>query len=200
MNVVHRSHTHVTRRDTRDRACDWHEHIATMKQKGSAQPSGVLSKLIRYEKLRWYGNGTVQVALLGLFLFSFLVNTIAWLRYGLARVFHRQRSAALQASNKVLNFKRAVCSLNLLILAAMQVTVLLVIDQIHPSCPTVLLFLPLLGTVSTLATIALLVVVARTRRDDGWTVARRIRHSLDVFCLILFVPYMFYWNLIGYRF
>jgi dienelactone hydrolase len=175
-------------------------HIPTMKQEGSAQPSGVLSKLIRYEKLRWYGNGTVQVALLGLFLFSFLVNTIAGIRYGLVRVFHRQRSAAPQAFNKVLNFKRAVCSLNLLILASLQVTVLLVIDQIHPSCPTVLLFLPLLGTVSTLATIALLVVVARTRRDDGWTVARKIRHSLDVFCLMLFVPYMFYWNLIGYRF
>ena len=133
-------------------------------------------------------------------MFSFLAKTIAGVRYGLARLFHRQQSAALPASDKVINFKRAVCVLNLLILAAMTITVLWVIDQIHPSCPTVLLFLPLLGTVSTLATIALLVVLARTRRDDGRTVARRIRGSLDVFCLILFVPYMFYWNLIGYRF
>jgi uncharacterized protein len=100
----------------------------------------------------------------------------------------------------VLNFKRAVCALNLLILAAMTITVLLVLDQIHPSCPTVLLFLPILGTVSTLATVALLVVLARTRRNDGWTAARRIRGSLDLFCLVLFVPYMFYWNLIGYHF
>ena len=82
----------------------------------------------------------------------------------------------------------------------MQVVVLLVIDQIHPSCPTALLFLPLLGTVSTIASVALLIVLARSRRDGDWTVARRIRGSLDVFCLILFVPYLFYWNLIGYRF
>ncbi len=175
-------------------------HVATMKQEGSAQPTGVLSKLMRYEKLRWFGNGTVQVALLVLFLFSFLANTIAGLRCGLVRLFHRQKNAALQASNKLLNFKRAVCALNLLILAAMQVVVLLVMDQIHPSCPTVLLFLPLLGTVSTLATVALLIVLARSRRDDGCTVARRIRSSLDVLCLVLFVPYMFYWNLIGYHF
>lgn len=174
--------------------------IATMKQEGSAQSTGVLSKLIRYEKLRWYGNGTVQVALLILFLFTFLVNTIAGLRYGLARLFHRQKNAALQASSKALNFKRAVCALNLLILAAMQVTILLVIDQMHPGCPTVLLYLPLLGTVSTLLTLALLFVLARTRKGDGWTVSRRIRSFLDVICLILFVPYMFYWNLIGYRF
>jgi hypothetical protein len=155
---------------------------------------------MRYEKLRWYGNGTVQVTLLVLFLFSFLANTIAGLRCGLARLFQRQNGAALQTSSRVLNFKRAVCGLNFLLLTAMQVVVLLVIDQMHPSCPTVLLFLPLLGTISMLATVALLVLLARTRRDDGWTVARRIRGSLDVFCLILFVPYMFYWNLIGYHF
>jgi hypothetical protein len=173
--------------------------IATLKQEGSAQPTGVLSKLMRYEKLRWYGNGTVQVALIVLFLVSFLANTIAGLRCGLAHLFHRQKGAALQASNKVLNFKRAVCGLNLLLLTAMQVVVLLVIDQMHPSCPTVLLFLPLLGTISMLATVAVLVVLARTRRDGDWSVARRIRSSLDVLSLVLFVPYMFYWNLIGYR-
>lgn len=175
-------------------------HIAIMKQEGTAQPTGVLSKLIRYEKLRWCGNGTVQVALLALFLFSFLANTIAGLRSCLARLFHRQKIADSQASTKLLNFKRSVCALNLIILAAMQVVVLSVIDQIHPSCPTALLFLPLLGTVSTLATVALLIVLARSRRGDHCTVARRIRSSLDVLCLVLFVPYLFYWNLIGYHF
>ncbi|MFN7733086.1 MAG: alpha/beta hydrolase family protein [Pirellula sp.] len=176
------------------------EHIDTMKQEGTAQQSGVLFKLMRYEQLRWYGNGTIQMTLPILFLFSFLANTIAGVRCGLARLFHRQKSVALQASDKVLTFKRAVCALNLLILTAMQIIVILVLDQMHPSCPTFLLFLPLLGTVSTLATLALLIALARTRRDDGWTVARRIRGSLDVLCLVLFVPYMFYWNVIGYHY
>lgn len=174
--------------------------IATMKQEGFAQQSGVLSKLIRYEKLRWFGNGTVQVALLLLFLFSFLGNTIAGLWCGVSRLFHRQKSGAFPNSNKVLKFKQATCALNLFILTAMQVVVLLVFDQIHPSCPTVLLYLPLLGTVSMLVTFALLVVLARARRDQSWTMARNIRGSLDVLSLILFVPYMFYWNLIGFRF
>ena len=175
-------------------------NIPAMKQVGSAQPTGVLSKLIRYEKLRWFGNGTVQVALLLLFLFSFLGNTIAGLWCGFSRLFHRQESGALPKSNKVLNFKQATCALNLFILTAMQVVGLLVFDQIHPSCPTVLLFLPLLGTVSTVVTVALMVVLARDRRDQNWTMARNIRGSLDVLSLILFVPYMFYWNLIGIRF
>lgn len=175
-------------------------NIPAMKQVGSAQPTGVLSKLIRYEKLRWFGNGTVQVALLLLFLFSFLGNTIAGLRCGFSRQFHRQESGALPKSNKVLNFKQATCALNLSVLTAMQVVGLLVFDQIHPSCPTVLLFLPLLGTVSTLVTVALMVVLARDRRDQSRTMARNIRGSLDVLSLILFVPYMFYWNLIGIRF
>jgi hypothetical protein len=172
----------------------------TMKQEGVAQPTGVLSKLVRYEKLRWYGNGTVQTALWILFLMSFLANTIAGVRCGWTRLFRRQPSAPFQASDKFLNFKRLLGALNLLILVAMTITVQLVLDQIHPSCPAVLMYLPLLGTVSTLATVALLIVLARTPRDHGWTAARRIRSSLDVLCLVLFVPYMFYWNLIGLRF
>jgi hypothetical protein len=174
--------------------------IDTMKQEGFAEQTGVLSKLVRYEKLRWYGNGTVQAALLILFLISFLANTITGARCGLTRLFHRQQNAASQASDKVLNFKRALCALNLLILVGITITVQLVLDQMHPGCPAVLMYLPLLGTVSTLATVALLSVLARTRRDYGWTAPRGIRFSLNVICLVLFVPYMFYWNLIGLRF
>src|SRR5678816_3753800 len=174
--------------------------IDTMKQEGFAEQTGVLSKLVRYEKLRWYGNGTVQAALCIFFLVCFLANTIAGIRYGLTRSFRDQQNAALPVSNRVVNLKRALGALNLLILVAMAITVLLVVDQMHPGCPAVLMYLPLLGTVSTVATVALLIVLARTPRDDGWTVARRIRDLLNVLCLILFVPYLFYWNLIGYRF
>ncbi len=37
--------------------------IDWMKQIGSAMPSGVLSKVMRYDRLRWFGNGTVQAVL-----------------------------------------------------------------------------------------------------------------------------------------
>ena len=37
-------------------------------------------------------------------------------------------------------------------------------------------------------------------REQVWTAAKRICFSLDVLCLILFVPFLFYWNLIGFRF
>jgi len=182
------------------RAIDDPAQIEAMKQEGFAPKTGVLSKLVRYEKLRWYGNGTLQAALWVLFLTSFLANTFAGVRCGLPRLFRRDQSTAVHASDNVLNLKRALCGLNLLILVGMTITVQLVLDQIYPSCPAVLMYLPLLGTVSTLATVALLIVLARTRRDHASTVANRIRWSLDVLCLVLFVPYMFYWNLIGVRF
>jgi hypothetical protein len=103
-------------------------------------------------------------------------------------------------TSKVLNFKRIVCALNLLLLIGVQVVVISVFDQMHPSCPTVLFFLPLLGTTSTIMTVALLIVLSRTPCDHRWTAAKGTRFSLDVLCLVLFVPYMFYWNLIGYHF
>jgi pimeloyl-ACP methyl ester carboxylesterase len=179
--------------------------IDAMKQQGFAQQTGILSRAARYERLRWYGNGTVQAALWILFLVCFLANTIAGVRCCWTCLFRRQQSVPLPVSNRVVNFKRAIGALNLLILIALTIIVMLVLDQIHPSCPTVLMFVPLLGTISTLATALLLIVLARTPRDKvfrdhGWTAANRIRFSLDVLCLILFVPFMLYWNVIGFRF
>jgi len=182
------------------RAIDSPSEFGKMKQEGVAPESGILPRLASYESLRWYGNGTVQAALWILFLVSFIANTIGGARCSLTRLFRRQQSVALPASNSGVNLKRAISALNFLILVTFSITALLVLDQMHPSCPTVLLFVPLLGTFSTLATVALLIVLVSTRRDQGWTAARRIRFSLDVLCLVLFVPYMFYWNLIGFRF
>ncbi len=186
------------------RVIDDPAQIDTMKQEGFAEVKGVLSKVVRYEKLRWHGNGTVQAALWILFLVIFLAHTIASVRCGLKRLFRHQtgsqEGSALPPSDKVLNLKRALCAFNFLILVAFSITVWLVLDQLRPSCPAALRFLPLLGTVSTLATIALLIVLAKTPPNYDSTPARKVRYSLDVLCLILFVPYMFYWNLIGYRF
>lgn len=173
--------------------------IETRKQEGFAHETGVASKLARYEGLRWYGNGTVQATLWILFTIVFTTNTITSARRYFPRRLRGQQNVTLQASNWGVNFKCALCTFNLLILAAFTYTVFLVLDQWHPSCPTVLLFLPLLGTVSSLATAVLLMVLARNRSDDDWMSTKRIRGSLEVLCLILFVPFLLYWNLIGYQ-
>jgi uncharacterized protein len=181
-------------------AIDHPSQIDKMKQEGVAPNSGILSRFARYERLRWFGNGTVQAALWILFLICFFANTIAGVRCWLARLFRRQQSAASLAFDRALTLKRAICALNFLILVAVSSTGFMVLDQMHPRCPSVLVYLPLLGTVSTVATVALLIVLTRISRGQDWTAVRRIRFSLDVLCLVLFVPYMFYWNLIGFRF
>ena len=107
------------------RAIDDPSQIDTMKQEGLAEVKGVLTKVVRYEKLRWYGNGTVQAALWILFLISFLASTVAGVRCSLTRLFRRQQNAALPASNRVVNFKRAICALNFLILVTFSITALL---------------------------------------------------------------------------
>jgi hypothetical protein len=100
----------------------------------------------------------------------------------------------------VSNLKRALCALNLLILFALGATIVLVLDQTHPSCPAVLMYLPILGTVSTMASGVVLIVLGWKLRDRGQTATNRVRLSLDVLSLLLFVPFMFYWNLAGFRF
>ena len=189
-----------TMTDWAHKVIDDPSQIDKMKQEGIAQETGVLSRLARYEKLRWFGNAPVQGALFVLFLISFLSNTVVGIGGFFLRMFRRQPSAILHASNRAVNFKRAICAFNLLILLAIVVFMLSVMHQWRPSCPSILLYLPLLGTVSTIATVALLIALASTRRGPDWTVARRLRVAFDVLCLILFVPYLLYWNLIGYHF
>jgi pimeloyl-ACP methyl ester carboxylesterase len=189
-----------TMTDWAHKVIDDPSRIDKMKQVGVAPYAGVLAKVVRYEKLRWYGNGFVQLVLWLFFLVSFLANTIVGVQSGLPRLFRRQANVTSPASDKIQNFKRALSALNLLILVALGITTLLVLDQMHPSCPAVLMYLPLLGSVSTAATVTLLIVLARTPCDHRRTAARRIHFALDVLCLVLFVPYMFYWNVIGFRF
>ena len=182
------------------RVIDDPSQIDTMKQVGTARDTGFLSRLASYERLRWYGNATVQTAHAILFYTYFLTQTIIAIWRSIVRLTARPSNTSFSGLDGALILKRAICVLNFLILIMMPITVLSVLDQLRPSCPSVLLFLPLMGTVSTLATITLLVVLARTRNDRGWTVARRIRWTFEILCLILFVPFMLYWNLIGYRF
>jgi uncharacterized protein len=182
------------------KAIDHPSEIDKMKQEGKGPDAEVLSKLAHYESLRWFGNLVVQTAFLAVFLISFLANTIAGVRYGFTQLFTGQPNMDLAASQKVVNLKRAICALNLSILVAFSITVFSVMDQIHPRCPAALIYLPLLGTISALATVFVLILIARTAGDRDWKAARGVCFSLDILCIILFVPYMFYWNLIGLGF
>ena len=182
------------------RVLDHPPQVDRMKHEGIAPEAGVLSKLARYEKLRWYGNATVQLVLFVLFLISFLSNAVTGAGGCYRRLFHRQTNSTLKASGWVVNFKRAICAFNLFILCAFSVVVVAAIDQMRPNCPSILLYLPLLGTVSTIATVSLVIVLAKTRRAADWAAAGRLRGVLDTSALILFLPYLFYWNLIGFHF
>lgn len=171
-----------------------------MKQEGTAEVTGVLAKVRRYEKLRWYGNWMVQGVLLVGFLGSFLATTMAGVRGSWHRVFQRHERTAGQTSAGMVHFKRALCAINLLILVGMMMMVLRVVDQMQPSCPLVLRYLPLVGNVSAIATIALLVMFARRRGRCDWTAGKRIWCSLEMLLLVLFIPYLYYWNMLGLPF
>lgn len=181
------------------RVVDDPSQVQTGRQEGFAPESGVVSKLARYERLRWFGNGVVQAALWIVFFLGFFAGTITGARHWLPRLLHGQKDANLQASQWGVNFRHALCAFNLLVLSALTYTVFSVLHQWRPSCPPPLLFLPILGTVSALATVFLLIGLVKNRSDD-WAGARSIRGSFELLCLILFIPFMLYWNLIGYQF
>ena len=167
--------------------------IDERKQVGMARDAGILTRYASYENLRWYGNAAVQITLWILFFTAFLIGAVL-------PIWRRLRCGAEPASSSTdwLHRLRTVLSvLNLLIMLGFSILALFVIDQMHPSCPGVLSFLPILGALSMLGTITLLIGTAMSPQRG--LAIRNAWRSVETACLILFVPFMLYWNLVGYR-
>lgn len=178
------------------------ETIPPGQQSGNPPEAGVLSRLVGYERLRWFGNGVVQAGLWMFFLIRFGVDVFGSLSQLVMGRLRRSPPVAVSAPNRLRDFTRAIGTLNALILVGFSITAVLVVDQLHPRCPFLLRFVPLLGFASTLATVWLLIRVVRTpgNQSSDPPAQRSGRFSWDLLCLILFVPYMLYWNLIGTTF
>lgn len=181
-----------------NRMSDWAHRVITDRQQiertyqeGTAEPSGILSQLNHYQNLRWFGNGIVQSVLFILFFLSFVTHTIRW-GFGLI-----QKSTP---DSQLIKFKRALCGFNLVVLAGFVVVVISVINQIFPSCPHILMYLPLLGTISILATLAFLWFQIKHGNSDEVPLGNRLPGIVDTLGLALFIPYLIYWNVVGIHF
>jgi len=174
--------------------------LETGRQEGTPRAAGVLPRLQGYERLRWYGNGPVQASLWILFFVHFSRRSIASLASLVIARLRRSHPGGVPATRRFQSLTKAICGLDWLILVTFSITAVLAVDQLHPRCPSVLQFVPLLGSISTLATAGLLIQHLRTPRNMDTTARPALRVSLDLLVLILFVPYMLYWNLVGTHF
>jgi dienelactone hydrolase len=151
----------------------------------------------RYDRLRWYGNAPVQVIQLIVFAVVFLAGAAAGV-VRLVRGRHRDLAPAVTGSRRWLTpVATAVSVLNLALLAGLVALALGVADQRDPRYPGVLNGLPLAGSLSAGLTLTLLALLLARRRLPGDSRRKRMGRVLFATCAVAFVPFLYYWNLLG---
>jgi hypothetical protein len=154
------------------------------------------------EKLQWWETAVVQKALFAFFGCVFgcavLAGLVAWIRKG------RGMSAALvdkkdKAVARLRRWTAGVAAANLFFLGGMFLAFLNKVAMAFglPLYVWLLLCIPL---ITTAATLAILWQVSLAWSDRAGTASSRAFYSLVAFAAVAFVPFLAYWNLLGFHY
>jgi CubicO group peptidase (beta-lactamase class C family) len=154
------------------------------------------------EKLPWYETAKVQMAFFAFFGCVFgcavLVGLVAWIRNG------RGTSAPLNAKNDravagLRHWTAGVSAANLLFLGGMFLAFLNKVAMAFglPFYVWLLLCIPL---ITTAATLVILWQVSMAWRNRAGTASSRAFYSLVALAAVAFIPFLAYWNLLGFHY
>jgi hypothetical protein len=116
----------------------------------------------------------------------------------LVRGRHGSQAPAVKALRKWLTpVGTAVSVLNLALLTGLVALALGLADQREPRHPGVLNGLPLVGSLSACLTLTLLALLLARRRVPGDSRRKKMGWALFATCAVAFVPFLYYWNLLG---
>lgn len=163
-----------------------------------------------YDKIPWYASTAVQLELIAIFVLVFLSGSIAWLALPLAR---RRRPGRLQQERdggRVVVAGWLAGLTSLLILAFLVALALAMWSAIStqnehyswleygvPPWVYALLTVPLVTTALT-APLAVLGILAW--RSGYWSMLARVHYTIVLVAALAFIPFLIYWNLLGYHF
>ena len=151
----------------------------------------------RYDRLRWYGNAPVQAIQFIVFAVVFLAGAVA----GTVRLVRGRRRDPAPTVTRLRNWLTPVATgvsvLNLALLTGLVALTLGLANQLEPSYPGVLNWLPLAGSLSVGLTLTLLALLGARWRALADSRRKRIGWVLFAICAIAFVPFLHYWNLLG---
>jgi len=154
---------------------------------------------LAFEKLPWYETMATQTSFAMSFMLVFLITTLA---LPLARWRSRRKDQESPRASKLLRLATwSSAFLNLIFLAGLSVILIRMMatgDFFHvPVSLKILLVIPLLTTA--LAAALLLLNAAAWRRPSAG-LGVRMAYGLYALCAVAFIPYLLYWNMIGFNY
>lgn len=158
-------------------------------------------KIGPYEKISWYESVWVQ---LGIVVFCTIMFLSAFIMYPVRAIIQRLRGKSTKFKrqlNAAWVIVGTVGTLNLIFLIGLPLSLYVIgFWKLIYGVPTVVIGLLTLPLITTFLTLALLIFSIVIWKYKYWSIFSRLHYSLVTLAALIFVPFLTYWNLLGFNF
>jgi hypothetical protein len=157
-------------------------------------------KIGGYERIHWYETVWVQ---LGIAAFCTIVFLSAFIVWPIGYIFNLMRGKSRfswQKSTFVWVVAGVVGTLNLLFLIGLPLSLWLVGWKLVYGIPTVIMALLCLPLITSVLSLVLLFFTIYAWKNNYWSWIELMHYSLITLAALIFIPFLAYWNLLGFQF
>jgi CubicO group peptidase (beta-lactamase class C family) len=151
-----------------------------------------------FEKVSWYETDAFQLSLIGFFVLAFL-SVLAWPVGSLIRHLRKRPAQPSRRALWARYLAGLVSALNLVFVVGLVVRLGQVLSGVFYRTPTYFVALLVIPLLTAILTVGLVVFTVLAWRDDYWSVLGRLHYSLIVVAALVFIWFVNYWNLLGFR-
>ncbi len=161
----------------------------------------LFAKIGAYQKITWYESIWVQ---LGIAAFCTIVFLSAFIMYPIVPIIRSLRGKYGQIErqlNAAWVIAGLVGTLNLIFLIGLPLSLWLIgFWKLVYGVPTIVVALFILPLITTVLILALLIFSIVIWKYKYWSIFGRLHYSLITLAALIFVPFLAYWNLLGFNF
>jgi CubicO group peptidase (beta-lactamase class C family) len=153
-----------------------------------------------FERLSWYETLAFHRVLVIFFILVFLSACIPWLSTQQIRSLQVQRSVVLDMSNLARMLAGLMSTLNILFLVGIAVALQKYFWELRYGVPSIILALLCIPLLTVVLTAGALILGIMAWKEGYWSTIGRLHYSLVLLAALAFIPFLLYWNLLGFRF
>jgi len=161
----------------------------------------IRSRISAFRKLPWYETIPFQLSLAGFCAVLFLSAGITWLVRSLSRRFRKQRFQDDRLTRLAWLVAGLVGILNLVFLIGLPLVAWRIgVWQLLSGVPAIIIALLCIPPVTTGMTLGLPTFTVLAWKNKNWSASDRVNYSLITLAALAFIPFLMYWNLLGFQF
>lgn len=158
-------------------------------------------KIGAYQKIAWYETVWVQLGIAAFCAIMFLSAFIMYPTIAIIRLLWRKSAKIERQFNGAWIIAGLASTLNLIFLIGLPLSLYLIgFWKLVYGVPTIVIALLILPLITTFLSLALIIFAIVIWKYKYWSTLSRLHYSLVTLAALIFVPFLAYWNLLGFNF